>query len=96
MRRRKRVAASSAVALIAALTVTSTAFAHATMSPAVAKAGVLQQFTLSVPTEKEDATTTKIELTVPAGFAIDSFEPPPGWKRTISPPARGEDAVVQR
>ena len=51
------------------------------MSPPVALDGELQQFTLSVPTEKEGATTTTIELTVPAGFAIDSFEPAPGWKR---------------
>ena len=57
------------------------ASAHAIMSPAVAKANALQQFTLSVPTEEAGATTTKIELTVPSSFAIDSFEPPPApWK----------------
>ncbi len=34
-----------------------------------------------MPTEKEGATTTKIVLTVPAGFSIDSFVAAPGWKR---------------
>ena len=65
-----------------ALVLAPAAFGHAIVSPPVAKAKVLQQFTLSVPTEKERLTTTQIELTVPAGFAIDSFEPSPGWKRT--------------
>jgi uncharacterized protein YcnI len=65
------------------------------MSPPVAKAKVLQQFTLSVPTEKENAKTTKIELTVPSGFAIDSFEAEPGWTRSIKQQGSGEEATVQ-
>ena len=70
-----------ALAAAAALAVLTTAWAHAIMSPPVALKGKLQQFTLSVPTEEEGATTTEIELTVPTGFGIDSFEPPPaGWK----------------
>ena len=81
---------------VAFLTVTSAAFAHAALSPPVAETGVLQQFTLAVPTEKEGATTTEIQLTVPAGVAIDSFEPEPGWKRTVSASGSGEAAVVNR
>ena len=73
---------------------TSAAFAHATLSPPVAETGVLQQFTLAVPTEKEGATTTAIQLTVPDGVAIDSFEAEPGWKRTVSATGSGEAAVV--
>jgi uncharacterized protein YcnI len=74
-------AAAAGLALAAALASAPAAFAHAAISPPVAKTGVLQQFTLAVPTEKQGATTTSIELTVPAGVAIDSFEPEPGWKR---------------
>ena len=66
----------------AALAVTPAAFAHAIVSPPVAKAKVLQQFTLSVPTEKEGVTTKSVELLVPPGFEIDSFEPSPGWTRS--------------
>ena len=70
-----------AVAAAVSLVLAGSASAHAIMSPPVAKAKVSQQFTLSVPTEEEGATTTEIELTVPDGLAIDSFEPTPGWKR---------------
>ena len=42
-----------------ALVLADAAFAHAIVSPPVAKAKVLQQFTLSVPTEEEGATTTR-------------------------------------
>ena len=73
-----------ATAAVVALALADGAFAHATMSPPVAKAKVLQQFTLSVPTEKEGTTTSEVELTLPSGFSIDSFEPSPGWKRTPS------------
>jgi uncharacterized protein YcnI len=79
-----------------ALVVAAGASAHAIMSPPVAKATVLQQFTLSVPTEKEGITTTKIVLTVPSSFAIDSFEPPPaGWTQSTQSTGSGEDTVVQ-
>lgn len=74
-------AAAAGLALAVVLAWAPAAFAHAAISPPVAKTGVLQQFTLAVPTEKAGATTTSIELTVPAGFAIDSFEPEPGWTR---------------
>ena len=74
-------AAAAGLAAGLALVWAPAAFAHAAISPPVAKTGVLQQFTLAVPTEKAGATTTSIELTVPAGFAIDSFEPEPGWTR---------------
>lgn len=78
LRSRMRVLA---LAGTAALVAAAGASAHAIVSPPVAQTGKLQQFTLSVPTEKEGATTTSIQLTVPAGFAIDSFEPAPGWTR---------------
>ena len=86
-----------ALATVGALVLVAGASAHAIVSPPVAKAKALQQFTLSVPTEKENATTTQIELTVPAGFAIDSFEPAPtGWKRQVQSTGSGEYAVVQK
>src|SRR5262249_59885455 len=96
-RRRSRAggAVVPAVALTADLAVTSAAFAHATLSPPVAKTGVLQQFTLAVPTEKENATTTSVKLTVPDGVAIDSFEPSPGWQRSVQASGSGEEAQTQ-
>jgi uncharacterized protein YcnI len=78
------------------LALAGNAFAHAIVSPPVAKSKVLQQFTLSVPTEEEGATTTEIELTLPNGFALDSFEPTPGWKRTEQATGSGEERVIQK
>jgi uncharacterized protein YcnI len=74
----------------------ASAFAHAEMSPSVALAKNLQLFSLAVPTEKEDATTTKVELTPPSGFGIDSFVPAPGWKREEQTTGSGEDTTVQK
>jgi uncharacterized protein YcnI len=79
-----------------ALLLAGSAFAHAEISPPVAEAKAGQLFTLAVPTEEEGATTTTIEMTPPAGFAIDSFAPSPGWKRQVRQAGAGEDAVVQK
>lgn len=87
----------AAVAIAAALVFAASASAHAIVSPAVAKAKALQQFTLSVPTEESGQTTTQIELTVPKGFAIDSFETPPApWKQQVQSTGSGDTAVVQK
>jgi uncharacterized protein YcnI len=95
-RGRRRLRAVTTFVALATLAFAADASAHAIMSPPVAKAKELQQFTLSVPTEKEKATTTKIELTVPSGFAIDSFEPAAGWKQEIQSTGSGEEAIVQK
>jgi uncharacterized protein YcnI len=90
-----RIALAALVAL-AALTLTATAFAHAKVSPPIAVANEGQVFTLAVPTEKENASTTSVQLTVPQGFSIDSFVPAPGWKRVAVAKGSGEEAVVQK
>jgi uncharacterized protein YcnI len=95
MTTRSRITAFALVASTA-LAVAATASAHAEMSPAVALAKRLQVFTLAVPTEKEGATTTTIELTPPSGFSIDSFVPSPGWKRTLQQTGSGESAVITK
>jgi len=90
-----RIALGALVAL-AALTLTAAAFPHAKVSPAVFVAKQGQVFTVAVPTEKENATTTTVELTPPTGFSIDSFFPAPGWTRKAVTTGSGEDAVVQK
>jgi uncharacterized protein YcnI len=88
--------ALSAFVVLAALTITAAASAHAKVSPSVVQAKDSEVFTLAVPTEKENASTTSIEFAPPKGFTIDSFFPSPGWKRTVQSTGSGEDAVVQR
>jgi uncharacterized protein YcnI len=86
-----------AIAALLALVFVPSAFAHAELSPPVAKAKDLQLFTLAVPTEKENATTTKIEFTPPQGFGIDSFVPVQGsWKQDVQSSGSGEEAVVTK
>jgi uncharacterized protein YcnI len=79
-----------------ALALAAPAFPHAEMSPAVTLSKHLQLFTLAVPTEKENAATTKIELTPPSGFAIDSFVPSPGWSRKVQETGSGEETQIHR
>jgi len=84
------------VAVVAALAAPGAASAHARVSPPVSLANELQLYSLAVPTEKANAFTTKVVLTVPAGFSIDSFAPSPGWVRTLKQTGSGDAAVVQQ
>ena len=77
-----------------ALMVVTSAFAHARVSPAVSLSNELQLYSLAVPTEKANVTTTKIVLTVPSGFSIDSFVPNPGWQRSEQQTGSGDSAVI--
>ncbi len=83
------------LAVVAALVFCASASAHASLSPPVVTAGTTQMFTLAVPTEKEGATTTQIELTPPEGFAIDSFVAATGWKRATDQSGSGEEVVIR-
>jgi len=83
-------------AVLVALVLPAAAFAHAKVSPSDAVKGESEVFTLAVPTEKDNATTTQIEFTPPAGFGIDSFVPAPGWTRKVQQTGSGEDAVITK
>jgi len=82
--------------VLAALVSAASASAHAEVSPAVVSAKDSQVFTLAVPTEKENASTTKVEFTPPEGFSIDSFVASPGWKRDVQQTGSGEAAVITK
>ncbi|HXR12389.1 MAG TPA: DUF1775 domain-containing protein [Gaiellaceae bacterium] len=82
------------VAGLAALVFAATASAHARMSPSVSLANELQLYSLAIPTEKANAYTTKIVLTLPKGFSIDSFVPNPGWTRDEQSTGSGDNAVI--
>src|SRR6266550_3168452 len=84
------------LATAAALVAVAGASAHARISPSVSIAKHSELYSLVVPTEREGATTTKIVLTLPSGFSIDSFVPTPGWKRQVQQTGSGEEAVIQK
>jgi uncharacterized protein YcnI len=93
---RRRPAAAVALALVLLLVAAPEALGHARVSPAVSLSGQLQLYSLAVPTEKEGLFTTKVVLTVPKGFGIDSFVPAPGWTMSERSRGAGEAAVVEQ
>jgi uncharacterized protein YcnI len=93
---RRLRAAAVAGALVGGLAAAPGAWAHAEVSPSVVLAKSSQLFTLAVPTEKEGLTTTKVELTPPGGFGIDSFAPAPGWKRQVQSTGSGANTQIQK
>ncbi len=93
----ERTAALLAGVLAITAAVPALAAAHARVSPAVSLSGKLQLYSLAVPTEKSGLSTTKVVMTVPDGFGIDSFAPPPpGWHMRLQQSGSGDSAVVTR
>jgi uncharacterized protein YcnI len=84
------------LAAIVALIAASAASAHARVSPSVSLSNELQLYSLAVPTEKSNLMTTKVVLTVPSGFGIDSFVPASGWHRSVNQTGSGESAVITK
>ncbi|MEW2620207.1 YcnI family protein [Streptomyces sp. NPDC048106] len=77
-----RVAAGAAVAGTAVLALSVPAFAHVTVQPegAAAKGGYAV-VDFKVPNERDDASTTKVEVNLPADHPLASVmaQPIPGW-----------------
>ncbi len=95
--RMRRAVLADVLAIAIACLIPALAYAHARVSPPVSVAGKLQLYSLAVPTEKAGLTTTKIVMTVPAGFGIDSFVPPPaGWSQQLQQTGSGDSAVITR
>lgn len=72
---RKFIAAGALVALA----VPAGAQAHVTVQPNTAAAGGYTVENIRVPNEEDKATTTKIEVQFPDGFAGVSYQKVPGW-----------------
>lgn len=79
-----RKTAFAAVLTAAALAVPAAAQAHVTVQPKTATAGAFTRLDVRVPNERDDASTTKVELQMPPGFANASYEPVAGWKTTVT------------
>jgi periplasmic copper chaperone A len=70
--------ACTGIALIAA----PAAAAHVTVNPEAAAAGSFARFDIRVPTERDGA-TTDVTVQLPDGLFFVSFQPKPGWKRSV-------------
>jgi periplasmic copper chaperone A len=92
----KKIAVATAVAALAA---PAAAQAHVTLQPSSAAAGSFAVLDVRVPTERDDATTTKIDVQFPAGFASARYEPKPGWKvrivkKRLATPIQTDDGPI--
>ncbi|MBO7744679.1 YcnI family protein [Paenibacillus sp. MWE-103] len=58
----------------------SMASAHVTVQPKQTTQGSYEVFSVRVPSESENVTTTGVKVTVPDGVAISRVEPKAGWK----------------
>jgi uncharacterized protein len=93
---RSRIAAAT---VVAALALPAAADAHVTLQPKTAPAGGFTRLDVRVPNERDNASTTKIELQLPDGFAEASYQPVPGWtvkveKAKLATPIKTDDGTV--
>jgi uncharacterized protein len=82
-----RIAAVAAAAGTAVLALSAPAFAHVSVQPeGPAAKGGYAVVDFKVPNERDDASTTKLEVNLPADHPIASVmpQPVPGWKAEIT------------
>jgi uncharacterized protein YcnI len=68
-----------AAAVAAPFALPPVAAAHVTLQPEQAPAGGFTRLDVRVPNERDNASTTKVEVQMPPGFLSVSYEPAPGW-----------------
>ena len=75
--------------------------AHVTVNPNTAAAGSYATLVFKVPTEKADASTTKLEVDLPTAhpFTAVSYQPVAGWKTVVTTaelarPVKTEDGTI--
>ena len=66
------------------------ASAHVKVFPAEVTKGSYEQFTIRVPSEKEDAKTVMVKLRVPEGVSISRTEPRTDWSEVLEKDANGK------
>ena len=69
--------------VVALLSLTGPALAHVTVRTDNPTANGYGVYTVRVPTERDDAATTTIEVQIPEGLTVHSYEPVPGWEIEI-------------
>ncbi|MFF5014131.1 YcnI family protein [Streptomyces sp. NPDC001165] len=82
-----RIAAAAAVAGTAVLTLSAPAFAHVSVQPeGTAAKGGYAVVDFKVPNERDDTSTTKLEVTFPADHPLASVMPQPlaGWNVKVT------------
>jgi uncharacterized protein YcnI len=70
--------------LTGALLAVPAASAHVTVNPRSVQADSFARFAIRVPDEAEDAQTVKVTVQIPANVSFVSFQPKPGWERSVT------------
>jgi uncharacterized protein len=96
MSRNRKVAVATAIATLA---IPAAAQAHVTLQPNTAPAGAFTVLDVRVPTERDNASTAKVDVQFPAGFAAVSYQAVPGWrvkviKKKLATPVQTDDGPI--
>lgn len=70
-------------AVLLIMLVAAPALAHVTVQPNEAEAGSFSRFVVRVPNERDEASTTRVEVQLPENLTSVSFQPKEGWERTV-------------
>jgi uncharacterized protein YcnI len=96
----KRIALAVVVAIVA-IVIPGTALAHVTVDPAEAAPGGFATLSFRVPNERDDASTSSVEVNFPTDAVIPfvSVRPVPGWevvveRRTLDEPVESEGGEI--
>jgi uncharacterized protein YcnI len=79
-----RRASAFAGVIVAVLALAPSAFAHAELFPNEIPSGDGYLLNLAVPNEKDNASTTQIQVTMPADFDLEHVASVPGWTATVA------------
>jgi uncharacterized protein YcnI len=96
---RGRAGALAAGGALAALALPAVADAHVTLQPKTDPAGSYAVLDVRVPTERDNASTTKVQVKFPPGFVSVSYQRVPGWQvdvkmERLARPVRTDDGEV--
>src|SRR3954447_26513904 len=96
MSRTSKLAAATARA---ALAIPAAAQAHVTLQPNSQPAGAFTVLNVRVPTERDNASTSKVDVQFPAGFASVSYQVVPGWRvrvitKKLATPIQTDDGPI--
>ena len=83
----------------AALALPAAAQAHVTVQPNTAAAGAFTVENVRVPNERDNASTVKLDLQLPPGFAEVSYQARPGWTvkmttQKLAKPIQSDDGPI--
>jgi len=76
--------AAAALTAVAALALPAVAGAHVTIDPNTGTAGAYTKLDVRVPNEQTNASTVKLQLQLPDGFAAASYEPRADWRVEVT------------